>query len=169
MAAGEYVSVASQRDVELADISREAQELAANPDAERRELVGIYRARGLSPATAEQVASEMTTADALGTHVRDELGLAEHLLARPVQAAGASAGAFTAGALIPLVVLMVATAGIRSAAIVGATLLALGGLGVLGAVVGGAPRARAATRVLIGGAVAMLATTLIGALVGAAV
>lgn len=168
MAAGEFVSVASQSDVEEADIEREIREQAANPEAEFQELVAIYRARGLSEATARTAVAEMTRVDPLGSHVRDELGLVAHLRARPAQAAVASAVAFAIGGLIPLIVLLLAPSEVRATAVVAAALMGLAALGVLGAVAGGAPRRRAAWRVLIGGAAAMAATALIGSLLGTA-
>jgi len=169
MGAGEYVSVASQRDVELADISRETRELAADPRAELQEMADIYVRRGLDRPTAEMVARQLTARDALAAHVRDELGLAPELLARPVQAAGASATAFSLGALLPLMALLIVPSSVRLAAIVVTSLVALALLGMLGAMAGGAPRRRAAIRVLVGGAAAMAATSIIGSLVGAVV
>ncbi len=106
MAAGEYVSVRSQSDTEAADLARERSELAADAEAEHRELAGIYVKRGLTPALADQVATQLMTHDALGAHARDELGISETLSARPIQAALASAASFTAGALLPLVVVL---------------------------------------------------------------
>jgi VIT1/CCC1 family predicted Fe2+/Mn2+ transporter len=168
MAAGEYVSVASQRDVEEADVERERSELARQPEAELEELVRIYTGRGLTEETARRAARELTERDALTTHVRDELGLVPHLLARPWQAAGASAAAFSLGAIIPIVVLLIAPAAARTALVVVTALAALALLGTLGAAAGGAARRPAAARVLVGGAVAMAATWAIGSLVGAA-
>lgn len=169
MAIGEYSSVSSQRDAELADLAKEREELHRVPEAERRELAGIYRARGLSEELAERVADELTARDALAAHARDELGLDPTELARPVEAAVTSAVSFVLGALLPvLTTVLVPTAGRVPVTFV-ATSVALGVLGALGASLGGAPRGRAALRVLVGGACAMAVTAVIGRLVGAAV
>ena len=166
MAAGEYVSVASQRDTEEADLRMEAQALADNPRAELAELAQIWRARGLEPELAQEVARQLTANDALAAHARDELGLTELSTARPLQAATTSAAAFSLGALVPLLAYLLAPAG-RSAVVIVVSLLALAGLGTLGAVLGGARRLRATTRVAIGGAAAMAVTMAIGELTGA--
>lgn len=166
MAVGEYVSVSSQRDTERGDLARETVELATSPDAELDELTQIYLGRGLSAATARQVAVELTAGDALAAHVRDELGLTEALRARPLQAAGYSAVSFVAGALLPLVGLLLAPAGGRIVIVVGVALLALAGSGALAGVVGGASPVRGAVRVSVGGGLAMAATALIGWLAG---
>lgn len=168
MAAGEYVSVSSQRDAEEADLRLEARELAADPEGELRELAAIYEGRGLDPPLARRVAEELSRADGLAAHARDELGLAEERLARPWQAAWASAASFTAGASVP-VLCALAPAGARAALVVVLTLAALALLGALGARLGGAPMARAAARVVLWGAGAMALTAAIGALVGTAV
>jgi VIT1/CCC1 family predicted Fe2+/Mn2+ transporter len=169
MAAGEYVSVSSQRDTEEADLRLEGRELASDPEGELRELAGIYEGRGLSPGLATEVARELMDHDALGAHARDELGLPEDRRARPLQAAGASALSFAAGAVLPLLAIGVFGASVRVVACVVVTLLALVGLGALGARLGGAPVPRAVLRVVFWGAVAMAATSGIGALVGAAI
>jgi VIT1/CCC1 family predicted Fe2+/Mn2+ transporter len=166
MAAGEYVSVSSQRDAEEADIRLEQRELTRDPGGELRELAGIYERRGLSPALAGQVAEALSRRDALEAHARDELGLSDERLAQPLQAAWASALSFSAGAALPLIVVAVVPAGAREAATAGATLLALALLGDLGARLGGAPRRRATLRVVLWGAVAMAITAAIGAVVG---
>jgi VIT1/CCC1 family predicted Fe2+/Mn2+ transporter len=166
MAAGEYVSVSSQRDAERADISLEARELRGDPAGELRELAGIYEQRGLPPALAAEVAEALTRQDALAAHSRDELGLSEERLAQPLQAAWASALSFSAGAALPLLVIGVAPSGVREAATVLATIVALAVSGDLGARLGGAPRLRATVRVVVWGAVAMAVTAGIGALVG---
>jgi len=169
MAAGEYVSVSSQADVELADIRRERAELHRNPEGELAELTAIYEVRGLQPALARQVAEELTVADALGTHLRDEIGLTDLSPPQPLQAAVVSALTFAAGASVPLMVGAFAPLDAAfSFWVGGATLAALGALGALGAQAGGAPRGRAALRVMVWGVVAMVATSAIGALVGAA-
>lgn len=166
MAAGEYVSVSSQRDTEEADLRLEARELAADPAGELAELVGIYEARGLSPALAMQVAQELSAGDALAAHARDELGLEEGRRARPLQAAWASAASFSVGAVLPLLAIALSPAGARIWVAVVATLIALAILGEEGARLGGAPRVRATLRVVGWGALAMAVTSGIGALVG---
>lgn len=169
MAAGEYVSVSSQRDSELADLHLEEQELAADPEGEVEELAGIYVKRGLSDELAHRVATELTERDALGAHARDELGFEKGGRARPFQAAWASALSFTAGALLPLVAISASPESVRAVICVVATLAALAVLGTLGAKLGGAPRLRATARVVGWGALAMAATSAIGALTGAVV
>jgi len=168
MAAGEYVSVSSQRDVEVADLNLEARELAADPTGELQELAGIYERRGLDPDLARRVATELSARDRLAAHARDELGLDAGALARPWQAAGASAASFSAGAVVPLVAIAAPSAA-RIPLVVGLTLAALATLGYLGARLGGAPRLPALLRVTLWGAAAMALTAGIGALVGTAV
>ena len=168
MAAGEYVSVSSQRDTELADLRLEKRELTEDPEGELDELTEIYQRRGLSLALARQVAVELSRGDRLAIHARDELGLEDRMRARPLQAAWASALSFTAGAALPLLAIALAPSGSRVVVCVALTLIALGLLGSLGAVLGGAPRLKAAGRVLVWGAIAMAATSGIGALTGAA-
>jgi len=169
MAAGEYVSVSSQRDTEEADLRLEARELTDDPEGELAELVGIYEARGLRPELAAEVAGALTEYDALGAHARDELGLPEDRRARPLQAAGASALSFAVGAILPLLAIGLFGGSVRVLACVVVTILALAGLGSLGARLGGAPELPALMRVVFWGAVAMAATSAIGALVGAVV
>jgi vacuolar iron transporter family protein len=169
MAAGEYVSVSSQRDTEEADLRLEARELAADPKGELAELAGIYEGRGLSPELASEVAAALTVNDALAAHARDELGLPEDRRARPLQAAGASALSFSVGAILPLLAVGLFGGSVRIVACVVVTILALAGLGAIGARLGGAPETPAVVRVVFWGAVAMAATAAIGALVGAAV
>lgn len=166
MAAGEYVSVSSQADVERADVAREKRELLENPQGELAELASIYRARGLSEALADDVARELTRADALGTHLRDEIGLTDLSPPRPMQAAVVSAFTFAAGASVPLLVGVFAPLDGVIWWVAAATLVGLGLLGALGAQAGGAPRRRAALRVMIWGVLAMAATSLIGSVVG---
>jgi VIT1/CCC1 family predicted Fe2+/Mn2+ transporter len=166
MAAGEYVSVSSQRDTELADLRIEARELEADPKGEHRELARIYERRGLSPELAGQVASELMRHDALGAHARDELGLSEHRAARPLQAAWASALSFAAGATLPILAVGLVPGDAREAVTVVVTVLALATLGATGARLGGAPVVRAALRVAFWGLVAMGVTSAIGGLVG---
>jgi VIT1/CCC1 family predicted Fe2+/Mn2+ transporter len=168
MAAGEYVSVSSQRDSERADLRMEARELLADPDGELRELSGLYEQRGVPAPLARDVAAALTTHGALAAHAHDELGLDEGGLAQPFQAAWASALSFSVGAALPLSAVIVTPAGVRAAVAVTVTLIALALLGDLGARVGGAPRRPATVRVLAWGAVAMAITSGIGALVGTA-
>jgi len=166
MAAGEFVSVSSQRDAEQADLRLEARELRDDPEGELRELAAIYERRGLDPTLAGEVAQALTRGDALVAHARDELGLDEQRLARPLQAAWTSALSFSTGAALPLLAIALTPTGARVATTVAVTLLALGLLGDLGARLGGAPRRPATIRVVVWGAVAMAATAGIGALVG---
>ena len=164
MAAGEYVSVSSQRDAERADLRLEAHELEDDPDGELDELAGIYEQRGLGRGLAMQVAVALTDRGALAAHARDELGLTDERRARPLQAACASAIAFSAGALLPLLAIAVIPASGRAIGCVLVTLVALALLGDVGARLGGAPRLPATTRTLVWGAVAMGVTAGIGAL-----
>ncbi|MGQ0833121.1 MAG: VIT1/CCC1 transporter family protein [Microthrixaceae bacterium] len=167
MAVGEYVSVASQRDIEEADLQMERQALRDHPRAELVELTEIWRSRGLDAELAAAVAQQLTEADALGAHARDELGLTSISTARPVQASLTSALAFSLGALLPLLAYAIAPSG-RSAVVVAASVAALAMLGAVGAALGGARRLRATMRVAVGGAVAMGLTMLVGELTGSA-
>jgi VIT1/CCC1 family predicted Fe2+/Mn2+ transporter len=169
MAAGEYVSVSSQRDVERADLALERRELEASPEEELAELAGIYRERGLSEPLAWEVARELSSGDRLAAHARDELGFDPDNLARPRQAALASAISFACGAVVPLVAIGVAPASIRVVVAIVVTLVALAALGAIGARLGGAPRWPAVVRVMFWGAAAMAVTMGIGALIGTAV
>lgn len=169
MAAGEYVSVSSQRDSEQADLSLERRELRSNPEAELRELTTIYERRGVPADLARQVAEALTEQDALQAHARDELGLTIERRAQPFQAAWASALSFSAGAILPVVAVAVAPGSVRVAICVAITLIALGALGYIGARLGGGRRLTATARVVVWGAVAMAVTSGIGAIVGAAV
>ena len=166
MAAGEYVSVHSQADSEKAELDREREELARDGDAERRELAGIYRKRGLEAGLADEVAKQLMAHDALGAHARDELGITKTLRARPLQAAGASAASFALGAAMP--VIATALSPIHGLIpIVGvASLVFLALLGVLSAWVGGAPIWAGTVRVTFWGAIAMAVTAGVGALFG---
>ena len=168
MAAGEYVSVSSQADVEKADRATEARELAEQPDMELRELTGIYRQRGLSPELAAQVARELTAHNALDAHLRDELGITAHSEARPLQAALASAASFVVGALLPILIVLLYHGAALTTVLIGATLVMLAALGAVAARLGGAPMGTGAARVLFWGALAMGASALIGKLFGAA-
>jgi VIT1/CCC1 family predicted Fe2+/Mn2+ transporter len=169
MAAGEYVSVYSQADTENAELSRERDELANNPDAERRELTAIYVDRGLDTELARQVAEQLTAHDALGAHARDELGISEALSARPVQAALASAASFAVGAAAPLLVAFFSGGPRLPWWVSGASLVFLALLGAVAARTGGAPVARGAWRVTFWGALAMAITAGVGALFGTTV
>ena len=166
MAAGEYVSVSSQADSEQADLARERRELASDAGGERDELAAIYVGRGLDPALARQVAQQLMAHDALGAHSRDELGLSDATLARPVQAAFASAASFSAGAALPLGVAALAPAGLMAAGVAAGSLLFLALLGAVGAKAGGAGLLKATVRVTFWGALAMAVTAGIGAMFG---
>ena len=169
MAAGEYVSVSSQADIEAADIRREKKALKAQPDIELEELIQIYEARGLAPDTARLVAVELTEHDALGAHIRDELGLVEELAANPLQAALASAVTFSLSGGVPLSAALLAPQGATVAWVLAVTLLALSVLGIAGARAGGAPIRPALMRVLVWGSLAMAVTAGIGHLFGISV
>ena len=166
MAAGEYVSVSSQADIETADLAKERLELATDHQSELKELTNIYIARGLKADLAHEVAIQLTEHDALGAHARDELGINDIMSARPLQAAVASGAAFTVGALLPLVVILLSPLD-QAIAIVGtASLLSLAILGGVAAKVGGANVYVGIIRVTFWGILAMLATALIGNLFG---
>jgi VIT1/CCC1 family predicted Fe2+/Mn2+ transporter len=169
MAVGEYASVSSQRDSELADLEREREELTSQPGAERRELALIYERRGLPADLAARVSEHLTAAGALDAHARDELGIDPGRLADPRQAAAASSAAFTVGGLLPLLMAILAPSEVRIPLTVGLTLVLLGGLGSVGARLGGANPRRAVVRLLIGGALALALTVAIGKITGAAV
>ncbi|MEQ1818729.1 MAG: VIT family protein [Terricaulis sp.] len=168
MAAGEYVSVSSQADSERADVARETRELREQPEAELRELTEIYVGRGLAPELAAQVAEQLTAADALGSHARDELGISEITTAKPVQAAMASAVSFAVGAALPLAVVLVSPRSTLMLAVGTVSLLSLVALGALSASAGGARGFAPIMRVTFWGAMAMAATAGAGALFGAA-
>lgn len=169
MAAGEYVSVRSQADTENADLAKEREELANQPEAELRELTEIYVTRGLDRDLARQVAVQLTAHDALATHARDELGIIEFLQARPLQAALASAATFAVGAFIPLLVALLVPEQYLITAIAGVSLCALALLGGLAAKVGGANQWQGALRVCVWGAIAMGLTGAAGHLFGVSV
>lgn len=166
MAAGEYVSVSSQADIERADIEREKTALRESPKTEFKELVAIYRARGLSEETAHNVATELSENDVLGAHVRDELGLSEVHAANPLQAALASGLTFSVAGAIPMLALILAPASAVIPMVLIVTILALLLLGVAGALAGGAPLLPATLRVVSWGVFAMGATAIIGWLFG---
>ena len=167
MGAGEYVSVSSQSDAEKADLEVERRELETNVEAERAELAAIYVKRGLEPVLAKEVAVQLMRHDALGAHARDELGLTATSKPRPVQAALASAAAFTAGALLPLLVSVAAPLDRVEGFIAATSLISLGLMGGLAAWSGGASPVRGAIRVVFWGAAAMLLTSVLGKLMGA--
>lgn len=166
MAAGEYVSVSSQADTEQADLELEKRELASTPDAELKELQGIYIERGLDPPLALQVAQQLTTRGALTAHARDELGISELTGARPLQAAWASALTFSVGAALPLITSAIVPVTAMLVWVPVLSLFFLASLGLVAAWAGGASLARGALRVTFWGAVAMALTAAVGKLVG---
>ncbi len=168
MAAGEYVSVGTQRDAEQADRAREAAELATEPDRELEELQGIYVQRGLDSVLALEVAKQLTEHDALGAHLRDELGIDQTTMARPTQAAVVSALSFAVGAVGPVITGSAISTSFRIPATFIAALLLLLGLGSLGASLGRSGQRRAVIRVFVGGGIAMLVSYGVGSLVGVA-
>jgi len=167
MAVGEYISVSSQRDAEQADLKIEAEAIAENRRAELHELAKIYEERGVEPGLARLVADQLMAHDAIGAHARDELGISEIITARPLQAALTSAAAFTVGATIPVLAVTLPSKAVRIGLTAALTIAALIGLGALGALLGGAPRRRAAIRVVTLSALSMILTYGIGRLVGA--
>ncbi|HWS46176.1 MAG TPA: VIT family protein [Acidimicrobiia bacterium] len=169
MATGEFISVSSQRDAEHADLAIEAEALRQNPKAELRELAKIYEGRGVEPGLARLVAEQLMAHDELGAHMRDELGITEVAMARPLQAAWTSALAFTTGAILPLLAITLTPTSARIIVCAAVALVALVGLGALGAKAGGAPWRRAALRVVVWSSLAMALTYGIGRLVGASV
>lgn len=169
MAAGEYVSVSSQTDTEKADIAREAEELKAMPEEEMKILAQIYERRGLQPETAMQVAKELTAKDALGAHVRDELGINEISQANPIQAAIASGAAFTIGGVLPLLVVLFAPVLQMEYFLYGAAIFFLMLLGGIAAKTGGSGVMKAIVRITIWGTMAMGLTALVGYFFGVAV
>jgi len=169
MAVGEYVSVSSQRDAEQADIGLEQRELASEPQAELQELALIYVKRGLEPELAMKVAKQLSAHDRLGAHMRDELGIDQASLARPLQAAWISAASFAGFAVVPIAALLIAPAALRIPMIAACSLLSLAVLGAFGGHLGGAPLGRAALRVTLGGALAMTVTAVIGRILGVSV
>ena len=166
MAAGEYVSVSSQADSEQADLTRERQELDTDNAGEHRELMGIYMSRGLDQKLAKQVAEQLMAHDALGAHARDELGITDLSIARPLQAAAASSASFSCGALLPLVVAALVSVPTALLAVPVTALVFLAALGAIAARAGGASMRAAAARVTFWGALAMAATAGIGELFG---
>jgi len=168
MAAGEYVSVSSQSDTELADLALEQRHLDDDIEFEKRELALIYEARGLKPALAKEVAEQLMDHDALGAHARDELGILELARARPILAAFSSAGTFTLGAALPLLVVLLAPGEYLIAWVAMLSLVFLAVLGCVAAKAGGAPMKTGALRVTFWGALAMGLTAAVGLLFGVA-
>jgi VIT1/CCC1 family predicted Fe2+/Mn2+ transporter len=166
MAAGEYVSVSSQLDTERSDLARESKELAEDAEAEHRELAAIYVGRGLDPALADQVATQLTAHDALGAHARDELGISEVMRARPIQAALASAAAFAAGAALPLCAAILTPERQMVPVVAALSLVFLAFLGAVAAKVGRARIWIGALRVTFWSALAMALTAAVGRLFG---
>jgi vacuolar iron transporter family protein len=169
MAAGEYVSVSSQADIERADLARESGELKGDPEAEKFELAQIYVGRGVEPALAMQVAEQLMAKDALSAHARDELGISSAISAKPVQAALTSAITFAVGAALPIIAVLAAPRQYLVASVSSASLAFLALLGALGAKAGGAEMLRPTLRVAFWGALAMAITAGIGAIIGRAV
>jgi VIT1/CCC1 family predicted Fe2+/Mn2+ transporter len=168
MAAGEYVSVHSQADIEKADLKLEGAELKTDNAGEHKELAAIYVARGLEPTLARQVAEQLMAHDALGAHARDELGISAAFSARPIQAALTSAGSFAVGAAMPLGVTAIAPEAALIPLVAGTSLLFLALLGGVAARAGGAGMTTGAVRVTFWGALAMAVTAGVGALFGTA-
>jgi VIT1/CCC1 family predicted Fe2+/Mn2+ transporter len=166
MAAGEYVSVSSQTDIENADIEREKIELETMPEEEIKILAEIYEKRGLKKETAWQVAQELTAADALGTHIRDELGINEISQAKPIQAAFVSGAAFSVGGLLPLLVTIFAPVSQMEYFLYGFTILSLVFLGGLSAKIGGSSISKAIIRIVIWGTIAMGLSAIVGYIFG---
>lgn len=169
MAAGEYVSVSSQRDSELADIAIEKRSLRENPEAELKELASVYEKRGLTPTLALQVAEALHKHNAIDAHIESELGISSDDIANPLQAAVASAGAFAVGALVPILAAILSNQDNGLWIISIASLIALFASGTVGAIIGGGGKVKAGLRVLAGGGIAMAITFVIGHLIGAAV
>lgn len=166
MGVGEYVSVSTQRDTESAIIDRERRELAEHPDAELAELTALYQSKGLTPDLASQVATALSRHDALAAHAESELKINHEELTNPWHAAWASIAAFTVGALLPLLTILLLSPSIRIPATVAAAILALAATGYLGSHLGGARHTPAITRNVLGGLAAMAITYLLGAAVG---
>lgn len=166
MAAGEYVSVASQADIEEADLATEKEALRTNPEGELHELAAIYQDRGLKPELAMEVAEALTEHDALEAHTRDELGIVDVHKARPVQAALASAASFVAGGVLPMLAALLSPAGLASQVVGASTLLGLVIIGYLSAKAGNANPVKSIVRLVALGVGAMVATGVIGSLAG---
>ena len=169
MAAGEYISVSSQADTEKADLDKELHELTHNPERELFELTKIYETRGLDHVLAHQVAVALTEHDALEAHARDEIGLTDLSQAKPIHASVASGLSFIAGAILPIIGILLLPAQTLVWSLSSLTVIGLALLGIISARLGGAPVIRATARVVIWGVLAMVATSLIGGLFGVAV
>ncbi|PID32254.1 hypothetical protein CR970_01560 [Candidatus Saccharibacteria bacterium] len=169
MAVGEYVSVSSQSDAEKVYIEKERRKLAANPEGELRQLAKRYEAKGVSPATARQVAAELSAKDSLRAHLQTEFAPSEDDISSPWQAGAASLISFTIGGLIPFLAIIFSPQSLRIAVTIVAVVAALAVTGYYSATVGGASRRRAVVRVIIGGALAMGITYCVGSLFGAAI
>jgi VIT1/CCC1 family predicted Fe2+/Mn2+ transporter len=169
MAAGEYVSVSSQSDLEQADLTRERKELLEMPEAELQELTNIYIDRGVEAGLAREISAQMMKKDALGIHAREELGITDLTTARPLQAAAASAAAFSLGAAFPVASILIIPPAWFSLASSALCVVLLGLLGALAAKMGGAPLLKPTARVMFWGAVAMGVTALIGKFMGTTV
>ena len=166
MALGEYVSVSSQRDSQRSLIAKERRELSEMPAEELDELSALYEEKGLTAATARQVALELTEHDALSAHLEAELGINEEDVVSAWQAAGASALAFLVGALLPMLAILLPPAALRVPVTFAAVLVALAITGATSARIGGSPLLRPTLRVVVGGAIALAATFVIGTLLG---
>jgi vacuolar iron transporter family protein len=166
MALGEYVSVSSQRDSQTALIAKEREELRATPEEELAELAGLYEVKGLTPDTARRVAEELTAHDALAAHLEAELGIGEDDVVSPWQAAGASALSFLIGAILPMIAILLPPPDLRVPVTFIAVLVALAATGTISATIGGSAKGRSTLRVVVGGAIALAATFLIGRLLG---
>lgn len=169
MAAGEYISVSSQADTEKADLDKERHELTHNPERELFELTKIYETRGLDHVLAHQVAVALTKHDALEAHARDEIGLTDLSQAKPIHASVASGLSFIAGAILPIIAILLLPAQTLVWSLASVTIVGLALLGIISARLGGAPVIPATARVVIWGVLAMVATSLIGRLFGVAV
>lgn len=167
MAAGEYVSVYSQADTQKADLEREKKELKEDPEYELEELAEIYEQRGLDSALAKQVATQLMEKDALGAHARDEIGISTSVEAKPIEAALSSAAAFSLGAILPILMVLISSGSSLIPLTAGISLVALGILGALAAHLGGANVPVATLRLIFWGFLAMALTALIGRLFGA--
>lgn len=167
MAAGEYVSVSSQADVQEADLAMEKRELVKHPESERKELAAIYERRGLEPELADQVARQLMRHDALGAHARDEIGITRTLSAKPIQAAMSSALSFTLGVAPPLIMIWLLPHSLLVIGVFLVSLICLAVLGALGAWTGGADVRKGTLRVTFWGTLAMVSTAAVGAALGA--
>ncbi len=169
MAAGEYVSVSSQADTEKADLALERKSLENDYEFEQTELAEIYQERGLDPDLSHKVAEQLMAHDALGAHARDEIGISPSITARPIQAALSSAGSFTVGAALPLLVAWMVPGERLIMVVAAASLAFLALLGAVAARTGGAPMMKGLLRVTFWGALAMAITAGVGSLFGVSV